>query len=159
MSDTGGPRGIDQERVSAWLAANVEGATGPFTFDLIAGGHSNLTFGVTGADGGHYVQRRPPLDHVLATAPDMGREHRIISALQPTDVPVPPVLGLCTDDDVNGAPFYVMGYVDGLVLRDQAAASAAMIRCSRPTSCALASTSPSGGRRSTSAGPSAGSTR
>ena len=72
---------------------------GPFTFDLIAGGHSNLTFGVTDADGSHCVLRRPPLGHVLATAHDMGREHRIISALAPTDVPVPPALGLCTDDD------------------------------------------------------------
>ena len=66
---------------------------------LIAGGHSNLTFGVTDADGNRYVLRRPPLGHVLATAHDMGREHRIISALGPTDVPVAPALGLCTDDD------------------------------------------------------------
>ncbi len=80
---------------------------------LIAGGHSNLTFGVTDADGAQYVLRRPPLGHVLATAHDMGREHRIISALQGTGVPVPPVLGICTDDAVNGAPFYVMAFVDG----------------------------------------------
>jgi aminoglycoside phosphotransferase (APT) family kinase protein len=131
MSDTGGPRGIDQERVSAWLSANVDGASGPFTFDLIAGGHSNLTFGVTGADGSRYVLRRPPLGHVLATAHDMGREHRIISALQPTDVPVPPVLGLCTDDAVNGAPFYVMGFVDGHVVRDQRTAEAELDEAGR----------------------------
>jgi aminoglycoside phosphotransferase (APT) family kinase protein len=127
MNDVGGEvRGIERERVAAWLEANVEGATGPFTFDLIAGGHSNLTFGVTGADGSRYVLRRPPLGQVLATAHDMGREHRIISALQPTDVPVPPVLGLCTDEAVNGAPFYVMGFVDGHVLRDQRTAEAAL---------------------------------
>jgi aminoglycoside phosphotransferase (APT) family kinase protein len=58
---------------------------------------------------------------VLATAHDMGREHRIQSALAPTDVPVPPVVGLCRDDDVNGAPFYVMEFVDGLILRSRAA--------------------------------------
>ena len=110
-------KGIDVERVTAWFEANVAGAVAPFEFDLIAGGHSNLTFGVTGADGTRFVLRRPPLGHVLATAHDMGREHRIISALQPTDVPVPPVLGLCGDDDVNGAPFYVMGFVDGHVVR------------------------------------------
>jgi aminoglycoside phosphotransferase (APT) family kinase protein len=61
---------------------------------------------------------------VLATAHDMGREHRIISALGPTDVPVPAVVGLCTDESVNGAPFYVMDYVDGHVLRDATAAKA-----------------------------------
>jgi aminoglycoside phosphotransferase (APT) family kinase protein len=131
MSDTGGPKGIDVERVTAWFEANVAGAVGPFTFDLIAGGHSNLTFGVTGSDGTKFVLRRPPLGHVLATAHDMGREHRIISALQPTAVPVPPVLGLCNDEDVNGAPFYVMGYVDGHVVRDQATAEAVLDEAGR----------------------------
>ena len=63
-----------------------------------------------------FVLRRPPLGHVLATAHDMAREHRIIAAVGQTDVPVPPALGLCTDADVNGAPFYVMGHVDGVVL-------------------------------------------
>ena len=46
----------------------------------------------------------------------MAREHKIIAAVGKTSVPVPPALGLCTDVDVNGAPFYVMGYVDGVVL-------------------------------------------
>ena len=114
--------GVDVPRVTAWLEANVAGARGPFTFDLIAGGHSNLTFGVTGADGSRYVVRRPPLGHVLASAHDMGREHRIIAALQDTPVPVAPALGFCDDVDVNGAPFYVMRFVDGLVIRDRDAA-------------------------------------
>ena len=64
--------------------------------------------------------RRPPLGQVLATAHDMGREHTIISALGPTDVPVPATIGLCTDDSVNGAPFYVMDFVDGRVIRSHA---------------------------------------
>jgi hypothetical protein len=109
-------QGIDIEPVSAWLASNIPGAVAPFTFDLIAGGRSNLTFRVTGADGTRYVLRRPPLGHVLATAHDMAREFRIIAAVGTTSVPVPPALCLCTDTDVNGAPFYVMGFVDGVVL-------------------------------------------
>ncbi|MDP1821343.1 MAG: phosphotransferase family protein [Acidimicrobiales bacterium] len=117
-------KGVDVPSVTAWFEANVSGARGPLRFDLIAGGHSNLTYGVTDADDHRYVLRRPPLGHVLATAHDMGREHKIISALGPTDVPVAPALGLCTDDAVNGAPFYVMEYVDGQVLRDGAAAEA-----------------------------------
>jgi aminoglycoside phosphotransferase (APT) family kinase protein len=108
--------GIDRERVSAWLVANIDGATGPFEFTMIVGGRSNLTFTVTGADGARYVLRRPPTGSVLATAHDMAREHKIISAVGRTSVPVPPALGLCTDDEVNGAPFYVMGFVDGVVL-------------------------------------------
>ncbi|HTH07827.1 MAG TPA: phosphotransferase family protein [Ilumatobacteraceae bacterium] len=109
-------QGIDIGPVSAWLSDHIDGAAAPFEFELIAGGRSNLTFKVTGCDGSRFVLRRPPLGHVLATAHDMGREHRIIAAVGTTDVPVPRALGLCTDESVNGAPFYVMSYVDGVVL-------------------------------------------
>jgi aminoglycoside phosphotransferase (APT) family kinase protein len=110
------PDGIDAPRVSAWLAEHVEGAEPPFEFSLIAGGHSNLTYLVVGRDGAERVLRRPPLGHVLATAHDMAREHRIISGVGMTDVPVPTALGLCEDVEVNGAPFYVMGFVEGDVV-------------------------------------------
>jgi aminoglycoside phosphotransferase (APT) family kinase protein len=115
-------QGIDADQVTAWLSARVE-VTPPLHFDLITGGHSNLTFKVTDGAGGAWVLRRPPLGQVLATAHDMGREHRIISALAPTDVPVAPVVGLSADDSVNGAPFYVMDFVDGHVLRSAASAT------------------------------------
>jgi aminoglycoside phosphotransferase (APT) family kinase protein len=114
--------GIDVPAVTAWFEAHVPAVAPPLRFELIAGGHSNLTFTVTDTAGGAWVLRRPPLGHVLATAHDMGREHTIISALGPTDVPVAPAVGLCTDDAVNGAPFYVMDFVDGLVVRDADAA-------------------------------------
>src|SRR6476620_6098723 len=110
--------GVNEANVTAWFEANVEGVTPPLSFDLIAGGHSNLTFGVTDTAGARWVLRRPPLGHVLATAHDMRREHTIISALGPTPVPVAPAIGLCSDEDVNGAPFYVMGFVEGTVVRD-----------------------------------------
>jgi aminoglycoside phosphotransferase (APT) family kinase protein len=109
-------QGIDIARVSSWLETNIADAQSPFDFRLIAGGRSNLTFAVTDACGRRFVLRRPPLAQVLATAHDMAREHRIISAVGTTDVPVPLALGLCTDNEVNGAPFYVMSYVDGVVL-------------------------------------------
>jgi aminoglycoside phosphotransferase (APT) family kinase protein len=67
------------------------------------------------------VLRRPPLGHVLESAHDMGREHKIIAALATTPVPVAPTYGLCSDAAVNGAPFYVMKFVDGLVLNDSIA--------------------------------------
>ncbi len=119
-------KGIDEAKVTPWLEANVEGLTGPVTYTLIAGGHSNLTYKVVDADGGAFVLRRPPLGHVLATAHDMGREHRIISALGPTSVPVAPALAFCDDVDVNGAPFYVMRFVEGHILRDAATAESAL---------------------------------
>jgi aminoglycoside phosphotransferase (APT) family kinase protein len=117
--------GIDRDRVSAWLVDHIEGAVAPFEFRLIVGGRSNLTYAVTDAAGHRYVLRRPPTGAVLATAHDMAREHRIIAAVGRTSVPVPPALGLCTDEAVNGAPFYVMGFVDGVVL-DSADKGAAM---------------------------------
>ena len=123
--------GIDVAPVSAWLDATLDGFRGPYRFDLVAGGRSNLTFVVTDTAGGRCVLRRPPISHVLPTAHDMAREFRIINALGPTPVPVPPALGLCSDEAVNGRPFYVMGYVDGHVLRDKAAAEAAFTPAQR----------------------------
>ena len=111
--------GIAVEPVSKWFDANIAGATGPYRFELIAGGRSNLTFKVTDAADNAYVLRRPPTSHVLPSAHDMGREHKIIKALGPTPVPVPEALGYCDDEAVNGRPFYVMGYVDGHILRDR----------------------------------------
>jgi aminoglycoside phosphotransferase (APT) family kinase protein len=118
--------GIDIEPVSAWLTTNLAGAVGPFSFELIAGGHSNLTYRVTDAAGQAYVLRRPPLGALLASAHDMGREHRIIDAVRQTSVPVAPALGYCEDPAVNGAPFYVMGFVEGTVVRSEAEAEAAL---------------------------------
>ena len=125
---------IDPDRVTRWLVEHIPGAVAPFRFDLIAGGRSNLTFRVTGADGARFVLRRPPLGHVLATAHDMAREHRIIAAVGTTGVPVPPALGLCTDLEVNGAPFYVMGFVDGEVLDSVEKAALLPYELRRPAS-------------------------
>lgn len=127
-------RGIDEVNVTRWLTEHVEELEAPFTFDLIAGGRSNLTYSVTAANGRRVVLRRPPLGHVLATAHDMAREFRIISAVASAGVPVAPALGLCTDDEVNGAPFYVMGYVPGVVL-DSPEAAAALEPAERSAAC------------------------
>jgi len=123
---TGGvPPGIQAEATTAWLAANVPGARPPFTFGLIAGGRSNLTYLVRDAAGAAWVLRRPPLSGVLPSAHDVGREHRIISALRDTPVPVPEAVALCPDPSVTGAPFYVMRYVDGIVPADEATVTGA----------------------------------
>jgi aminoglycoside phosphotransferase (APT) family kinase protein len=90
---------------------------GPLAAQLVAGGRSNLTYLLTdGRD--RWVLRRPPLGHVLETAHDMGREHRLLAALSPTDVPVPRPL-LLAGTEVIGAPFYIMEFADGQVLRDR----------------------------------------
>lgn len=118
--------GIHEANLACWFGAHVTGAAPPLRFSLIPGGRSNLTFRVTDTAGADFVLRRPPVSHVLPTAHDMAREHRIISALARTAVPVPPALARCNDPAVTGAPFYVMGYVEGHVLRDDRVAAAAI---------------------------------
>jgi aminoglycoside phosphotransferase (APT) family kinase protein len=107
------PQGLDTAAVARWLSAvSPDAVAGPFEASLITGGKSNLTYLVT--DGAHdYVVRRPPLGHVLATAHDMAREHRVMAALAGTAVPVPRMVALCEDVDVIGSPFYVMDRVAG----------------------------------------------
>ncbi|MBW8735871.1 MAG: phosphotransferase family protein [Streptomyces turgidiscabies] len=109
--------GLDLGRLRGLLDGERPGLVhGPLTGRLIEGGRSNLTYAVT--DGTtQWVVRRPPLGHVLATAHDMRREHRVISALYPTAVPVPRPVLLCEDDTVLGAPFYVMEFVPGTPYR------------------------------------------
>ncbi|HMJ76982.1 MAG TPA: phosphotransferase family protein [Iamia sp.] len=116
------PQGIDTAAITAWLSERVE-VQGPLRFERIAGGQSNLTYRVSDDTGLHWVLRRPPLGQVLATAHDMGRESRIIAALAPTDVPVAPLVGASLDDSINGAPFYVMDFVAGHVIRGEAEAA------------------------------------
>lgn len=115
-------RGLDQRAVAAWLADHVDGLVAPVTFSLIAGGHSNLTYVATDAAGHEYVVRRGPLGRSGGGAHDMGREHRVISALAGTPVPVPRALARCDDESVNGGVFYVMSRVDGAVVDNPAAA-------------------------------------
>ncbi|MBZ6082200.1 phosphotransferase family protein [Streptomyces olivaceus] len=114
------PPGLDLDRLRVLLDRERPGlVTGPLSGRLIEGGRSNLTYEVS--DGtARWVVRRPPLGHVLATAHDMRREHRVITALHPTDVPVPRTLLLCEDEEVVGAPFYVMEFVAGTPYRTAA---------------------------------------
>src|SRR6478609_4092403 len=107
------PEGIDRAGVEGWFAEHVPGVEPPLSFERISGGHSNLTYGVSDARGGRWALRRPPLGKRLGSAHDMGREHRVVSALAETPVPVAPVAGFCADESVNEAPFYVMEFVEG----------------------------------------------
>jgi aminoglycoside phosphotransferase (APT) family kinase protein len=113
--------GIDVPRLADWLGRTLPAAGTITAIDVFPGGRSNLTYRLALADGADsadsLVVRRPPLGHVLPTAHDMSREYRVLSALADSAVPVPRPLALCTDEDVIGAPFYVMEYVEGSVLR------------------------------------------
>jgi len=122
MTESSSPPGIPSPaRLAAWLNDHITGGPVELTdIQLIAGGRSNLTYrlAVTGPAGSRQlVLRRPPLGHVLPTAHDMSREYRVLSALAGTRVPVAPLVAACTDEEVIGAPFYLMEYVPGVVLR------------------------------------------
>lgn len=111
------PPGLDRAALLGWLAEHSPGLLAdPVRARLLFGGRSNLTYLLD--DGRRrVVLRRPPLGHVQATAHDMSREYRVMRALAGTAVPVPEALALCSDPDVIGAPFYLMSFVDGAVLR------------------------------------------
>ena len=122
MSEAALP-GIEPDNVEEWLAHHIEGLRPPVEFAPIPGGHSNLTYLVTDRDRQRVVLRRPPLGELLPGAHDMSREYRAISALGPTEVPVPVALGFCDNHDVTGASFYVMSFVEGHVLHNEQVAT------------------------------------
>jgi aminoglycoside phosphotransferase (APT) family kinase protein len=112
------PPGIDPVAVSKFFAEHVAGGDVPLRFSFLSGGRSNLTYRVAGGEHS-WVLRRPPLGHVLPTAHDMAREHRVLTALRETGLPVPRTRALCTDEGVTGAPFYVMDFAPGVVIEEE----------------------------------------
>ncbi|MGW2377926.1 phosphotransferase family protein [Kitasatospora sp. NPDC001683] len=120
MSETpADPPGLDLGGLRSYLDRELPDALhGPLRASLIEGGRSNLTYVLTD-DVTRWVLRRPPLGHVLATAHDMGREYRVMSALRDTDVPVPQMLLIDHETDVLGAPWYLMEHVSGVAHRDR----------------------------------------
>jgi aminoglycoside phosphotransferase (APT) family kinase protein len=114
---TGDLPGLDLTAFRTWYDAQRPGELGvDLRGRVIAGGKSNLTYELTDGDS-WWIVRRPPLGHVQATAHDMGREYTAMTALGPTDVPVPATYAHCPDPDVLGAPFYVMERVLGTAYR------------------------------------------
>jgi len=87
---------IDEPRVSAWVTANVADSVGPFSSNRSWRG-SNLTFRVYDSAGHQWALRRPPMGQILATAHDMAREVRIMSALAPEPRARPGIAGYCDD--------------------------------------------------------------
>lgn len=108
--------GLDLAALTPWFAEHVDEVGDGLTAELIAGGKSNLTYRLRAGER-EWILRRPPVGRLLATAHDMGREYRMMSALGQTAVPVPHMYGYCDDADVLGAPFYVMEAVAGTPYR------------------------------------------
>lgn len=107
---------LDSERMRSVLAGPLGCSPDELDIAIITGGRSNLTFRLSAGDQS-WILRRPPLGHVLATAHDMLREHRVMTALAAVDVPVPRTIYAEANPSVLGCPFYIMEFVDGLVVR------------------------------------------
>lgn len=108
---------FDEEALARYLAAHVEGFTGPLKVEQFEGGQSNPTFRLE-AGGVRYVMRKQPPGKLLPSAHQVDREHRVMKALEQTDVPVPHMFALCEDPEVIGTKFYVMEWVDGRVFAE-----------------------------------------
>lgn len=104
---------LDRAKLGAYLAGL--GLHGELEVRQFPKGHSNLTYLVVVGDR-ELVLRRPPFGSKVKTAHDMGREHRILSALSGT-FPCPKPIAFCEDESVLGAKFYVMDRIVGTVLR------------------------------------------
>jgi aminoglycoside phosphotransferase (APT) family kinase protein len=66
------------------------------------------------------VRRLPPLHGLTPSAHDVAREYRVVAALADTPVPVAPAVTMRDDDSVLGAPFALVQYVPGRVIRTRA---------------------------------------
>ena len=110
---------VDPEALTSYLERQFREATGePVALERHMAGHSNETFFVRFGDQ-EWVLRRPPRGAFLPTAHDVGREYRVLSALEGTGVRAPRPVHLCEDTSVIGAPFYLMERIEGSVIRDQ----------------------------------------
>lgn len=121
---------IDWARLAAYLATRghqLDTSKQPRQF---AGGLGNWNFLIE-MDGGSYVLRRPPAGPLPPGANDMAREHRILQHLHP-HFPLAPFTPLfCGDADVIGAPFLLIEYRKGVVIRDALPAGIARTEQSR----------------------------
>lgn len=118
------PPGLRLEPLHRYLADEVADLRldVPLDATLLTGGRSNVSYLLSQGERS-WVLRRPPLAHVMPTAHDMRREHRVLAGLSLIGFPVPRPLALCEDEEVIGAPFMVMEYVAGRVIATAADAA------------------------------------
>ncbi len=106
---------FDEDALRRTLAAAL-GQDGDLTVQQFKGGQSNPTFLVSLGDQRLVLRKKPP-GKLLPSAHAIEREHRVLSALQGSAVPVPRVRMLCEDASIIGTPFYVMDHVEGRLFR------------------------------------------
>src|SRR5205823_8341724 len=105
---------IVREPLAAYLDERGLGS-GPVEAERIGEGHSNVTYLIERGDD-RFVLRRPPRPPIPPSANDVLREARLLIPIQDADVRTPPVLAACDDESVLGVPFYVMPFMEGVVI-------------------------------------------
>jgi aminoglycoside phosphotransferase (APT) family kinase protein len=111
--------GLDLAALDRYLNGVGISRSGELHAELIPGGRSNLTF-VVFDDESKWILRRRPLHGLTPSAHDVVRDYRVILALQGTAVPVAPGVTVCDDESVLGAPFAMVQFVAGQVIRSSA---------------------------------------
>jgi aminoglycoside phosphotransferase (APT) family kinase protein len=113
---TGPSATVDLAGLGRFIVERKLGDIGALRSENISFGHSNEVH-LIHFDGHSWALRRPPRGPLLPTAHDVIREARVLEALQNTPVPVPRIYASCDDPSYIGAPFYLMEYVKGEVIR------------------------------------------
>lgn len=114
------PELLDTDRLLAHIQSRLEGVKGPLALEQFTIGQSNPTFRVTAGNGWRCVLRKKPAGVLLPSAHAVEREFRVITALHAVGFPVARPILLCEDSEVIGTPFYLMDFVEGRGLWDQA---------------------------------------
>jgi aminoglycoside phosphotransferase (APT) family kinase protein len=112
---------FDTAALTAWLEKNLDGFHGPLTVEMFKGGQSNPTYKLTTPARSYVMRSKPgPVAKLLPSAHAVEREFAVMRGLQGTGVPVPRMYCLCEDESVIGRAFYIMEFMQGRVLWDQA---------------------------------------
>ena len=112
---------IDAAALQSWLEARLDGFHGPLSIEQFKGGQSNPTYKLITPTRAYVMRSKPgPAAKLLASAHAIEREFKVMTALHGSDVPVPTMHLLCEDESVIGRAFYVMEFIEGRVLWDQA---------------------------------------
>ena len=115
-----GQHAFDLDVLSAWLAVNLPGFTGPLSAEMFKGGQSNPTYKLITPNKSYVMRAKPgPVAKLLPSAHAVEREFAVMRGLQDTEVPVPTMYCLCEDESIIGRAFYVMEFMQGRVLWDQ----------------------------------------
>ena len=120
-SEVSAKHAVDIHALGAWLGAYLDGFEGPLTLEMFKGGQSNPTYKLITPNKSYVMRAKPgPVAKLLPSAHAIEREFAVMQGLYGTDVPVAQMHCLCDDESIIGRAFYVMEFVQGRVLWDQA---------------------------------------